>query len=96
MEVLRKDMEHTLGARRIYPPGSAEQNKYRDWRAVGIEKLEERVYGLGLHEYAVGVRSALSTALPSCSSPVVCMQNTRINFPPLGVGVGAIRIIHQR
>ena len=61
MEVLRKSVQHTLGAQHIYFPGSAGQNKYRG-RAVGVEKMEERVYGLGLHESAFDVRS---TAPPS-------------------------------
>lgn len=89
MEVLLEDIKRTLGATRIYLPGSAEQNKWKAKRvaSVGVEELEERVNGLGIHDSAVDMRSTLSTAPPSSSSPGVWMRNAaRINFPPMGSG----------
>jgi len=89
MEVLLEDIKRTLGAQRIYLPGSAEQNRHRARRVADVSDLEERVHGLGIHDSAVDMRSTLSTAPPSSSSPGVWMNAARINFPPMNAVGGA-------
>ncbi|KAF1840237.1 uncharacterized protein K460DRAFT_296238 [Cucurbitaria berberidis CBS 394.84] len=79
MEVLLEDIKRTLGAKRIYLPGSTEQTLYtckqknkHSTKAQGgataeIDDLEVGVQGLGLGivDSAVDMRSHLSSAPPS-------------------------------
>ncbi|KAH7377753.1 hypothetical protein BKA66DRAFT_156338 [Pyrenochaeta sp. MPI-SDFR-AT-0127] len=72
MEVLLEDIKRTLGAKRIYLPGSSEQinyiNKMTSY-AVGdrakIDELEMGVQGLGIVDSAVDMRSQLGSTSPS-------------------------------
>lgn len=72
MEVLLEDIKRTLGAKRIYLPGSAEQMLYAAKqqgqkmavRESAIGELESAVQGLGIvdsHDSAVDMRSAFSS-----------------------------------
>lgn len=89
MEVLLEDIKRTLGAKRIYLPGSMQQGLLAKagGRAIcsdemGMDDLEASVQGLGIVDSAVDVRSTLSTGPPSSSSGGVWMRNgSRINFP---------------
>lgn len=94
MEVLLEDIKRTLGAKRIYLPGSIQQGlqvKKDGGRAIcatsdpsemGMDDLEASVQGLGIVDSAVDVRSTLSTAPPSSSSGGVWMRNaSRLHFP---------------
>lgn len=69
MEVLLEDIKRTLGAKRIYLPGSTEQARFANKRnthalkstdSADIEKLECSVQGLGIVDSAVDVRSSLT------------------------------------
>ncbi|KAH7392361.1 hypothetical protein DE146DRAFT_138260 [Phaeosphaeria sp. MPI-PUGE-AT-0046c] len=97
MEVLLEDIKRTLGAKRIYLPGSVQQNLFTTKASkkalcstgptVGgdMDDLEASVQGLGIIDSAVDVRSTLSTAPPSSSSGGVWMRNgSRLNFPRPG------------
>ncbi|CAO2652178.1 Nn.00g004610.m01.CDS01 [Neocucurbitaria sp. VM-36] len=82
MEVLLEDIKRTLGAKRIYLPGSTEQALYnstqKDRQSIKahsrahaeVEDLEMGVQslGLGIVDSAVDMRSHLSSAPPSASS----------------------------
>jgi hypothetical protein len=83
MEVLLEDIKRTLGAKRIYLPGSTQHTQYatRSTASTEVEDLEISVQGLGIVDSAVDMRSQLSTAPPSGSSAGVWMRNARINFP---------------
>ncbi|KAL5118668.1 hypothetical protein ACEQ8H_003345 [Pleosporales sp. CAS-2024a] len=84
MEVLLEDIKRTLGAKRIYLPGSAQQS-LRSENIVSNKKamkdLESGVQGLGIVDSAVDVRSALSTAPPSADRGGVWMRNARLDIP---------------
>jgi len=78
MEVLLEDIKRTLGARRIYLPGSAEHAEFADKKTrnttkeqsgvdVGLDNLEKGVRRLGVVDSAVDMRSALE--LTSVSGP---------------------------
>jgi hypothetical protein len=88
MEVLLEDIKRTLGAKRIYLPGSAQQKlaaKTGTWgvkSSADVDDLEMSVQGLGIVDSAVDVRSALSTAPSSTSG--VWMRNGTLNFPRTG------------
>lgn len=69
MEVLLEDIKRTLGAKRIYLPGSTEQAMYAAAQQqqqqaksratrVQVEELEGRVQGLGIVDSAVDVRQS--------------------------------------
>lgn len=73
MEVLLEDIKRTLGAKRIYLPGSAEQRAFIRQQQQGHKKalrassaigdLESAVQGLGIvdsHDSAVDMRAAIS------------------------------------
>jgi hypothetical protein len=69
MEVLLEDIKRTLGAQRIYLPGSVEQTQYiaklaKLQQDVGVGELGERVQGLGIVDSAIDVRQALGSGLP--------------------------------
>jgi hypothetical protein len=69
MEVLLEDIKRTLGAQRIYLPGSVEQTQYiakfaRQQQDIGVGELGERVQGLGIVDSAIDVRQALGSGLP--------------------------------
>lgn len=70
MEVLLEDIKRTLGAKRIYLPGSAEQTQYlksngaRADNTAEVEDLGPRIQGLGIVDSAVDVRSALESGPP--------------------------------
>ena len=80
MEVLLEDIKRTLGAKRIYLPGSDEQRAFirqqqgqkktiRDSNAIG--ELESAVQGLGIvdsHDSAVDMRSAFGCGSPTGTS----------------------------
>jgi hypothetical protein len=94
MEVLLEDIKRTLGAKRIYLPGSTQHTLYAtksgdksitagSGASTEVDDLELSVQGLGIVDSAVDMRSALSTAPPSGSSAGVWMRNGRINFPPV-------------
>ncbi|RAR10551.1 ATP binding protein [Stemphylium lycopersici] len=71
MEVLLEDIKRTLGAKRIYLPGSVEQTLYaakRARRTDGVVDLGERVQGLGIVDSAVDVREALGSGPPGWRS----------------------------
>ena len=71
MEVLLEDIKRTLGAKRIYLPGSAEQRlftKQQGQKKTGkestVNELESAVQGLGIvdsHDSAVDMRSAFGS-----------------------------------
>jgi hypothetical protein len=98
MEVLLEDIKRTLGAKRIYLPGSAQQTQFaakagsKAVKAIGsgsctdIDDIESGVHGLGINDSAVDMRSTLSTAPPSGSSGGVWMRNSRLNFPAVNGG----------
>jgi hypothetical protein len=85
MEVLLEDIKRTLGAQRIYLPGSAEQSRWaskgrKEKAKVGVEDLEMGVQGLGIVDSAVDMR-ALGTAPAGAGH----MRNGgRMNFSPVG------------
>ncbi|EOA83581.1 hypothetical protein ACJQWK_00157 [Exserohilum turcicum] len=72
MEVLLEDIKRTLGAKRIYLPGSVEQTLYAAKKARQHDvmgELGERVHGLGIVDSAVDVReAALGTAPPAVNA----------------------------
>ncbi|OAK93984.1 hypothetical protein IQ06DRAFT_382393 [Phaeosphaeriaceae sp. SRC1lsM3a] len=95
MEVLLEDIKRTLGAKRIYLPGSAQQNLLANTKAgisnkaicaagSDMDDLEASVQGLGIVDSAVDVRSTLSTAPPSSSGGVWMRNGSRLNFPGPG------------
>ena len=94
MEVLLEDIKRTLGAERIYLPGSVEQTRYASKAkksikagsaaSTEVDDIEMGVQGLGIVDSAVDMRSAFSTAPPSSSSGGVWMRNGRLNFPSNG------------
>jgi hypothetical protein len=63
MEVLLEDIKRTLGATRIYLPGSAEHTQHltKAARRTEVEDLGSRVQGLGIVDSAVDVREALGS-----------------------------------
>jgi hypothetical protein len=68
MEVLLEDIKRTLGAKRIYLPGSVEQTLYRAKKARQHEVIEDlgaRVQGLGIVDSAVDVRESLGSGPPA-------------------------------
>ncbi|KAL1799603.1 hypothetical protein ACET3X_003640 [Alternaria dauci] len=68
MEVLLEDIKRTLGAKRIYLPGSVEQTLYKAKKARHhdvIEDLGSRVHGLGIVDSAVDVRESLGSGPPA-------------------------------
>ncbi|KAF1838459.1 hypothetical protein BDW02DRAFT_415096 [Decorospora gaudefroyi] len=74
MEVLLEDIKRTLGAKRIYLPGSAEQMHFVAKKAARhgnaaaeVDDLGSRVRGLGIVDSAVDVRSALGSGPPNAS-----------------------------
>ncbi|KAF2631542.1 hypothetical protein BU25DRAFT_407195 [Macroventuria anomochaeta] len=87
MEVLLEDIKRTLGAKRIYLPGSDEQRAFirqqqgqkkavRDSTAIG--ELESAVQGLGIvdsHDSAVDMRSAFSSGSST--------RRSRLDLSPL-------------
>jgi hypothetical protein len=67
MEVLLEDIKRTLGAKRIYLPGSVEQTLYKAKKARHhdvIEDLGARVHGLGIVDSAVDVRESFGSGPP--------------------------------
>jgi hypothetical protein len=96
MEVLLEDIKRTLGAERIYLPGSAQQSQYTtkssgkvmagSGASTDIDDIDMGVQGLGIVDSAVDMRSNLSTAPPSGSSGGVWMRNSRMNFPAVNGG----------
>ncbi|KAH3946501.1 hypothetical protein HBH98_080930 [Parastagonospora nodorum] len=91
MEVLLEDIKRTLGAKRIYLPGSAQQSLYatksrkvsvkageHSGASTEVDDIEIGVQGLGIVDSAVDMRSTLGTGPPSGG---VWMHNGRINFP---------------
>jgi hypothetical protein len=96
MEVLLEDIKRTLGAKRIYLPGSAQQknaakiskrgSKFASEASTEVDDLERSVQGLGIVDSAVDMRAALSTGPPSSSSGGVWMRNGAFNFPAIGSG----------
>tara|TARA_R110002003_G_scaffold49_3_gene4343 strand:+ start:4790 stop:6883 length:2094 start_codon:yes stop_codon:yes gene_type:complete len=96
MEVLLEDIKRTLGAQRIYLPGSAEQTLYAtksrsDKRAIKspagtsseVDDLEMGVQGLGIVDSAVDMRSTFGTNPSSAASGGVWMRNGTLNFPQM-------------
>ncbi|KZM21924.1 uncharacterized protein EKO05_0000422 [Ascochyta rabiei] len=86
MEVLLEDIKRTLGAKRIYLPGSAEQmlfaTKQQGQKTAGREsaivKLESAVQGLGIvdsHDSAVDMRSAVGSRAST--------RRSRLDLSPL-------------
>jgi hypothetical protein len=81
MEVLLEDIKRTLGANRIYLPGSEEEAKYiatrsRKRAVIGkedslVNELEVAVEGLGIIDSAVDITQA----------PVA--RRSRLELPPL-------------
>jgi hypothetical protein len=63
MEVLLEDIKRTLGATRIYLPGSAEHTQHltKAARCTEVEDLGSKVQGLGIVDSAVDVREALGS-----------------------------------
>ncbi|EMD63458.1 hypothetical protein GGP41_005886 [Bipolaris sorokiniana] len=75
MEVLLEDIKRTLGAKRIYLPGSMEQMSYaarktrhqpqhQHQQVDAMSDLGDRVHGLGIVDSAVDVREALASGPP--------------------------------
>ncbi|KAH8726495.1 hypothetical protein GQ44DRAFT_705724 [Phaeosphaeriaceae sp. PMI808] len=96
MEVLLEDIKRTLGAKRIYLPGSAAQTlhtkssdkqapKNNSGTSTEVDDIEVGVQGLGIVDSAVDMRLAFSTA-PSSESGGVWMRNGRLDFPPMNGG----------
>lgn len=87
MEVLLEDIKRTLGAKRIYLPGSAEEAKYLA-RTNGkhinhkeeskVEELELGIEGLGIVDSALDMRRAMS-ASPSARGG----RGGRLELPPI-------------
>ncbi|XPS74299.1 hypothetical protein M3J09_006419 [Ascochyta lentis] len=86
MEVLLEDIKRTLGAQRIYLPGSAEQMLFAtkqqgqrtNARELAIGELESAVQGLGIvdsHDSAIDMRSAFGSR-PST-------RRSRLDLSPL-------------
>jgi hypothetical protein len=81
MDVLLDDMKRTLGAKRVYLPGSAEEARYLS-RMNGkhivqkedskIEELEIAVEGLGIVDSAVDMTQAVGGA-----------RRSRLELPPI-------------
>ncbi len=87
MEVLLEDIKRTLGAKRIYLPGSAEQrlfmnkkNKHCNRERAEVEDLEVGVQGLGIVDSAVDMRSQIGSA-PSSNGGWTRLG--RPSLPPL-------------
>jgi hypothetical protein len=72
MEVLLEDIKRTLGAKRIYLPGSVEQTQYQAKisRRTEVEDLGSRVQELGIVDSAVDVREALGSGPPNVSTAI--------------------------
>lgn len=95
MEVLMEDIKRTLGAKRVYLPGSTEQAcsvTKRSKHAVratdigtGVDELGQGVKGLGIVDSAVDVRASLSMATPRGppSSMWVGVEYDKENTPAL-------------
>jgi hypothetical protein len=97
MEVLLEDIKRTLGAKRIYLPGSAQQTLFANkshhqpsakatikspsGASTDVDDIDIGVQGLGIVDSAVDMRSSLSTAPPQGSPGGVWMHNGRLNFP---------------
>ncbi|KAJ4315819.1 hypothetical protein N0V94_005771 [Neodidymelliopsis sp. IMI 364377] len=84
MEVLLEDIKRTLGAKRIYLPGSDEQTLFtsnRNKRAIqasSVRDLESAVQGLGIvdsHDSAVDMRSAFGSGSSTRRSRLVSPVN---------------------
>ena len=86
MEVLLEDIKRTLGAKRIYLPGSSEQklhmnrkNKNAIRERPEVDDLEMGVQGLGIVDSAVDVRSQGGSA----PTNGVWARGGRLSLPPL-------------
>lgn len=84
MEVLLEDIKRTLGAKRVYLPGSAEEAKYlarvhrhaiKDKEDSRVEELEVAVEGLGIVDSAVD----MTQAQPASASS----RRSRLGLPML-------------
>jgi hypothetical protein len=91
MEVLLEDIKRTLGAKRIYLPGSAEQTEYlakvsrhalKHDATAEVDDLGSRVQGLGIVDSAVDVRSTLGSGPPS--APAMWSRASRMSLERSG------------
>ncbi|KAJ4375866.1 hypothetical protein N0V83_001144 [Neocucurbitaria cava] len=91
MEVLLEDIKRTLGAKRIYLPGSTEQglytNKQKDRHSIQAQcradgemddiEMGVQSLGLGIVDSAIDMRSHLSPAAHGGSSAGACVRGGR-------------------
>jgi len=94
MEVLLEDIKRTLGAKRIYLPGSSEEaryhSRYNKKAVIGkedslVEELEFGVEGLGIIDSAVDITQAMAARRSRLELPPLTMsgESDKENLPVL-------------